>query len=110
MANYKEETTNESAIRVEIDPDLEFLIPKYIENRLRDVEIITKELQQEHYEPIRIIGHSLKGSGGGYGFDGLTCIGSALEESAKALDTQGIRTAVKDFGEYLRRVTIVYGK
>ncbi len=110
MASYKEGKSGEEPIPVIIDPDLEFLIPHYLENREKDVKIITEELQQEHYEPIRIIGHSLKGSGGSYGFERLTFIGSALEESAKALNLQGIRTAVKDFVEYLQRVTVVYGK
>jgi HPt (histidine-containing phosphotransfer) domain-containing protein len=111
MTGSKEEENNgEGAIRVVIDPDLEFLIPQYLQNRKKDMEIITEELQKEHYEPIRIIGHSMKGSGGSYGFERLTCIGSALEESAKALNLEGIRKAVNDFIEYLQKVKVVYGK
>ncbi len=36
------------------------------------------------YATIRTLGHQMAGTGGGYGFDPITEIGGALEESALA--------------------------
>ncbi|TDJ68612.1 MAG: Hpt domain-containing protein, partial [Proteobacteria bacterium] len=56
-------------IIVNIDPDLEDLIPGFLNNRAHDVRAINDLLDAEDFGAIRLLGHSMKGAGGGYGFD-----------------------------------------
>lgn len=108
MIDFNLETMPGSAIVVKIDPDLADLIPGYIHNREQDIKTMTDKCAQGDYESIRILGHSIKGSGGGYGFDRITDIGREIEESAQALCPEGIRRGIAELVDYLRRVRVVY--
>lgn len=84
---------NESAndkIVIQIDADLEELIPGYLRNKQNDIDAIATALLKDDYEAIRIIGHSMKGSGGGYGFDLITELGKAIESAAISKSTKEI--------------------
>ena len=95
-------------IIVYIDEDLADLIPGFLENRRSDVEKMNEALAGQDYETIRSLGHSMKGAGGGYGFDAITEIGRSLEEAAEAQNTGTIRTAIGDLIYYLDNVEIIY--
>ncbi len=60
------------------------------------------------FEKIRIIGHSMKGSGGGYGFDAITDLGDQIENAALVSDTSGIDQAVQKLEDYINRVEVTY--
>ncbi|HOV89994.1 MAG TPA: Hpt domain-containing protein [Syntrophorhabdaceae bacterium] len=100
---------DDDRIIVHIDPDLEDLIPGYIENRYSDIRKIKDALAKGDYETIRILGHSMKGSGGGYGFDAITDIGRSIELSAKEHDDTAIKKLLEDLEDYIKKVQIVYG-
>jgi HPt (histidine-containing phosphotransfer) domain-containing protein len=91
-----------------VDEDLQDLIPGYLENRLKDMEAIQEYLAQGDYEAIRSIGHKMKGSGGGYGFDEITNIGRAMEEAAKIGDREEIQKQTEALKTYLDHIEIVY--
>ena len=99
---------SEEAILVYVDPDLEDLIPGFFQNRQKDVQRLSEALEQGDFEAIRIIGHSMKGAGGGYGFDRVTDLGAIIEEGAKAQDRERIREAVAELADYMSRVEVVY--
>jgi len=94
---------------VHIDQDLEPLIPGYLENREKDIAAISEALEKNDLDKIRILGHSMKGSGGGYGFDDITDIGMMVEKAAKEGRSEDIRIQTKRLKDYLRRIEIVYG-
>ncbi len=96
-------------ITVRVDAELEEITPGYLENRRKDVGSMLQALEQEDYEAIRVLGHSMKGSGGGFGFDRITRLGSALEQAAKEKDSESIRKWLRDLSTYLDRVEVVYG-
>jgi len=81
----------EQKITVRIDPDLADLIPDFLEGRRQDVAAILKSLEQNDTETIRILGHNMKGCGGGYGFDAITDLGRSLEQAAKTGDVEEIK-------------------
>lgn len=91
-----------------VDADLEDLIPGFLENRQEDIRTIREALKNNDYETIRILSHSMKGSGGGYGFDQVTNIGEALEQAAKDRNDEEIRERVDELSNYLEHVQIVY--
>lgn len=95
-------------IVVNVDSDIEDLIPGFLENRHEDVKSIYDALEKEDYETIRILGHSMKGAGGGYGFDEITDIGRSIEESAEDKNQEEVKKWVINLSNYLDRVEIVY--
>jgi len=94
--------------KVYIDQDLEFLIPQFLENREEDIKKLEKLLQESEYDQIRIIGHSMKGSGGGYGFDYLTEIGSKIEKKAELENKDEIKKLIEELKNYLNNIEIIY--
>jgi HPt (histidine-containing phosphotransfer) domain-containing protein len=95
-------------IVVNVDSDIEDLIPGFLENRQKDIKSIYDALEKEDYETIRILGHSMKGAGGGYGFDKITDIGRSIEESAEGKNQEEIKKWVINLSNYLDRVEVVY--
>jgi hypothetical protein len=95
-------------IRVSIDPDLEDLIPGFLGNRRLDVERIRELLACADFDQVRLIGHSMKGSGGGYGFDPITDYGGEIEQAALLKDAAAIQDAVGRLADYLARVEPVF--
>ena len=99
---------SDDKIIVYVDSDIKDLVPGFLENRKKDITSIIDALTENDYEAIRIIGHSLKGSGGGYGFDNISDIGRLLEQGAKTRNAIEIRKCVERLYEYLERVKVVY--
>ena len=95
-------------IVIRIDKDLEELVPEFLGNRRGDVAAIRGALARGDFETVRQLGHSMKGAGGGFGFDDITTIGAALEQAAKRRDGDAIREALEQLAGYLARVKVVY--
>ncbi|MDP2854479.1 MAG: Hpt domain-containing protein [Smithellaceae bacterium] len=91
-----------------VDSDLADLIPGYLANRKKDIAAISDALEKKDMDAVRIIGHSMKGSGGGYGFETITDIGMLMEKAAKENRDDDIRLQVKRLEDYLRHVEIIY--
>jgi len=89
---------------VAVESWLQPVVGRYLENRRADVGKLRAALEAGDYTTIRTLGHQMAGSGGGYGFDPITEIGGALEESALVCDAARIRAAVEDLAIYLSRV------
>ena len=94
-------------IVIKVDPDLADLIPGFLDNRRADVEKLRELNDAQNYTDIRIIGHSMKGAGGGYGFDAITDIGAAIEDAALAGDRAKISEQTEILADYLARVEAV---
>jgi HPt (histidine-containing phosphotransfer) domain-containing protein len=104
----KRQHSQSEKIRVHVDPDLRDLIPDYLKNRGKDLLVYRQALEEGDFNSIVILGHSMKGSGGGYGFNELSNIGRALENAAKNRDKESIRQAITDFAEFLHKLEVVY--
>ena len=98
----------DNIITVCIDQGLEEIIPGFLENRRRDVQTLETALQESNLSQIQIIGHRMRGDGGGYGFDAISIIGAALEQAAAREDRSAIRRHVAELIDFLARVTVVY--
>ena len=94
-------------IVVYVDPDLADLIPGYLENRHRDVKEMGRFLLEGNLQEILRLGHSMKGSGGGYGFEGITLIGGEIEEAARREDKDAVLALKERLAGYLSRVKVV---
>jgi hypothetical protein len=108
MDKDTEENTKER-ILVQVDQELEDLVPGYLENRQKDIVSMGEALDHRDYETIRVLGHRMKGSGGGYGFDAISEVGLALQEAASNRNDSDIRKWVRTLAVYLERVEVTYG-
>lgn len=95
-------------ITVRIDKDFEDLIPNYLENRRKDIELILDALGEEDYKTIDILGHSMKGTGEAYGFAFISELGRKIELSAQDKSGALTRKAAAELAGYLDRIKIVY--
>ncbi len=95
-------------IVVQVDPEIEDIVPIFLQNRRDDIESLSSALEAGDFETIRILGHSMKGSGGGYGFDGITDIGQYLEQAGKEQNSEMVRQQVERLTDYLERVEVVF--
>ena len=95
-------------IIAQVNKDLEPLIPRYLDRRHKEIEIFRAQLAAADFEALRIGGHSLKGSGGGYGFPDLTRIGGAIETAAKAGDAAAIQSTLAEYTDYMQRVEVTF--
>lgn len=98
----------ESSIVVAVDAELRPLMPGFLAKRRVEVALLRQAATSGDLAGLRASGHSLKGLGGGYGFDALTDLGRALEECARAGDLEGAASTVEAIADYLRRVEVVY--
>lgn len=102
MSQNSERTT------IHADPDLKELIPEFLRNRHNDIMVIHDAVIQCNFETVRILGHSMKGSGGGYGFDTISDIGLAIEQAAKNKDPEEIKKQTTKLAIYLDNIDVVY--
>ena len=95
-------------IIVHVDADLEAIIPRFFELRAKDIFTINESIEKKDFETIMRLGHSMKGAGGGYGFDYISEIGRAIEEAAKKKDADEIKEWTLKLEDYLEKVEVVY--
>jgi HPt (histidine-containing phosphotransfer) domain-containing protein len=94
---------------VTVPEELAPLLPRFLEKRRAEVEVLRAAADRGDLETLRTLGHSLKGTAGGYGFDALTDLGAELETHAKEGDAEGVSEVIRQIAAYLQRVDVRYG-
>ena len=93
-------------ITVVVDALVHPLIPAFLAQRLTDVGLLMNAIGTNDFARIGLLGHSMKGSGGSYGFDVITEIGRDIEVAAHVQDTAAIAAATARLEHYLAHVEI----
>jgi CheY-like chemotaxis protein len=75
--------------------------PAYLDNCRQNVAAMLAALDAGDFEAVTILGHNLRGSGGGFGFPTITAIGASLEQAAGRSDTAVSRRWVGELSTYL---------
>jgi HPt (histidine-containing phosphotransfer) domain-containing protein len=99
-----------SKFTVVVDPDLEEIIPRYMEIRLKELASLEQAVNDEDGEAVRMLGHKLKGTGASYGFDALTKLGSSIEVSGSNGEFATAEALAAKVRSFLENVEVVYGK
>lgn len=89
-----------------VDPDIEDLVPGYLEDRRGDVLTLRAAIEANDTERCQRMGHALKGTGGAYGFQALTDLGADLEEAGERDDLRRCAVTVDAIAAYLRSVQV----
>ena len=104
----KSDMPNSKKLIIQVDSDLEDLIPGFLDNRQQDISTIFDALGRHDYDSIARAGHNMKGVGGGFGFDAITDIGGSIEQAAKQKDPVIIKHCLSELSDYLQRIEIVF--
>jgi len=107
-ADTPEKQASETGFTIRVDKELEDLIPEFLTMTGQDTEILTRALESRDFDKIRQVGHNLKGSGGGYGFDELSLLGHAIEIAAIEKKEGDVRSRLNEVVCYLKHLTVVY--
>jgi len=95
-------------IVVTVAKDLEDLVPTFMKNRGKELEMLRTALAGSDFEQVRQIGHRMKGVGSSYGFEKVSKFGQVIEDRAKAADGAALAASIDEYAGYLTRVQIVY--
>jgi len=94
-------------IIVRVDRDVVEIVPLFLECRRSDLLKIRQALQSGDYETIRKLGHNLKGTGGGFGFDTVSELGVQIEAAAEQQNGEIVGKHAEELASYLLRVVVV---
>ncbi|MDD2773741.1 MAG: hypothetical protein PHP45_08615 [Elusimicrobiales bacterium] len=95
-------------IVIKADPEFAPLIPGYLENRLGDAAKVAALADAADFGSARRLGHCMKGSGSGYGFDGISEIGLAMEIAARTPDKAQLKMLAEKLKDYISRLEVTY--
>jgi HPt (histidine-containing phosphotransfer) domain-containing protein len=90
------------------DPDLEDLIPSFMQNRKNELEEIVSAKSRGDFEFIRRMAHTWKGICRPYGFVHLETLSRSLEEAGERENADEVGEILDEMREYLENVRIVY--
>jgi HPt (histidine-containing phosphotransfer) domain-containing protein len=93
---------------IKVDAELAEIIPAYLQNRRDELARLPALLEAGDFDALRVIGHKMRGSGGGYGLDLLTELGERMENSAKAADKGALTAQAAELKEFLDSVEIEF--
>ena len=74
----------------------------YINHISKELASIMEGLETKSFDFLRTFGHNIKGSGGMYGFNEVTEIGTVIEAAAKDEDMAIIKSNLNDLGLFLK--------
>jgi HPt (histidine-containing phosphotransfer) domain-containing protein len=83
---------------------VEELVPDYLAARKTEVPQMLELLAGSDFERLRVLSHSLKGSGGSFGFAELTRFGAELERHAEASDRDAFSAELSRLSDYLEHL------
>jgi HPt (histidine-containing phosphotransfer) domain-containing protein len=107
MTHQPDSTAQDRPV-VHADPNLADIIPVFLENRRKDVETLQIALTGNDFPTIRLLGHRMKGDGAGYGFQEISSIGDALEQTALREDRAVIAEHIRKLTTFLAQVSVIY--
>jgi len=82
------------------------VIPAYLENCRQNVIVMRAALDRADFEAVTILGHNLRGSGGGFGFQRITDFGAGLEQACEDIDLDRAKKLLRKLSNYLDSVGV----
>ena len=86
------------------DPDIQDLVARFLENQQRNATLVLELVNQRDFESVRRIGHNMKGTGKGYGFEIISSHGASLEHAASRSQADDVKRVANELADYLAEV------
>jgi signal transduction histidine kinase/CheY-like chemotaxis protein/HPt (histidine-containing phosphotransfer) domain-containing protein len=99
---------SQGAPRVLVESGMEDVVPGYLDRRRKELAIYRDALNAADFETIRVLGHKMRGTGGGYGLPLLTELGRLIEDAALQNDAAEVASSVDRLATYLGTVELDY--
>ncbi|MBF0101200.1 MAG: response regulator [Desulfobacterales bacterium] len=99
---------NTSPYQVEVDADLEDLIPAFLNDKRVEIGKLPELLAKKDFNSVQKLGHKLKGGFNMYGFDHLGELSAAIEDAAKAKEINVIKNNMDMLDSCLKDIQIKY--
>ena len=74
----------------------------YITHTSKELAKIQEDIDNIIIDSLRTFGHNIKGSGGMYGFEEVTNLGTKIEASAKVNDRNKIKLLLEELSDFLK--------
>jgi HPt (histidine-containing phosphotransfer) domain-containing protein len=74
----------------------------YINHTFKELNNIKENLDQDSFDSLRTFGHNIKGSGGMYGFNKITSMGTEIESAAKNENFEDIKSHLDALEVFLK--------
>jgi len=99
---------NDGRVVVYIEPDFAEFIPEFFQDIRQDIQTMAEALERREFQDISRLSHSLKGAGGGYGFNTISDIARSLEAEARQEQSEGVARWLKQLQAFVDDVRVVY--
>lgn len=93
---------------VEIESDLQALIPGFLKNRGKDLVELQSLINESKFEEIEKLAHRMKGSTGSYGFLEMSEVAARLENKAKDQNLNEIQQLIDLLKEILETTEVKF--
>ncbi|OFZ96238.1 MAG: hypothetical protein A3H35_12085 [Betaproteobacteria bacterium RIFCSPLOWO2_02_FULL_62_17] len=100
--------SDQGPIVIRLDAELQAIVPKYLANRAKDCDSIREQAANGAFADAKRLGHNMKGTGGGYGFEEISRLGACIEAAAAAGEADRLLAVADELARYLARVKPVY--
>ncbi len=90
---------------MQLEESIQSYIPQFLENRKKDLGRLSEALQNQNFEEITRIGHTIKGVSRPFGFSGLETLGLKIEEAGIRNDLEYCRELHVEFEKMLKEET-----
>ena len=98
---------DDGAIEVHLNADMAKLAPDFLAKRRQDVAKIRQALNDNKIDSVRVLGKSMKGTGGVYGFSQISEIGADLVSAAGSKSVEAVSACLGRLEDFLERVKII---
>lgn len=99
--------TDEEELSIDVsDPFARRLIFQYVMRRKADIDLLRSALADGRFSEIQVAGHNLSGSGGAYGLQRVSEIGTALEDAAKVRHTPQVTRLIDELDRYVHALRL----
>jgi HPt (histidine-containing phosphotransfer) domain-containing protein len=95
-----------NAYVVNIEPDIEDLIPSFLADMKNNLAELQAAAQKNNYETIYQAAHKIKGASRLYGFEALSELAQTIEEAGKTKESKIIQAYLLKIKTYLEKVQI----
>jgi len=96
------------SLKINIDRDIEHLIPEFMANRAADIKKMQSLLRLGDRDSISKIAHRMKGAAGSYGFSDLSEIAARIESEAQRAGSDTLNALISALTDHLESLEISF--